>query len=108
MAERDGDAEEQARRARIAKERRKVLRVALWVVVVFGVVVLIGRLTAHGDTTASQPPPTTEPAWMTEHLSQSYWNCWDTGPLVPHHLGYRVLTDHLCTDQELASLGYRP
>ena len=45
---------------------------------------------------------------MTEHLSQSYWYCWDTGPLVPHHLGYRVLTDHLCTDQELASLGYRP
>jgi hypothetical protein len=89
----------------LTAERRRFLTTAVVVAVLLGVVVLIGRLTAHGSA-ASQPPPTTEPVWMTEHVSQDYWYCWDTGPLQPHHLGHRVLTDHLCTDQELASLGH--
>jgi hypothetical protein len=35
------------------------------------------------------------------HVSQSYWYCWNTGAPSPHHLGYHVNGDHLCTDAEL-------
>ena len=32
---------------------------------------------------------------------QGYWYCWDKGDPKPHHLGYKVSGDHLCTNREL-------
>lgn len=39
-------------------------------------------------------------------MSQSYWYCWDSGNLSPHHLGYSVSGDHLCSKQELHDAGW--
>jgi hypothetical protein len=38
--------------------------------------------------------------------SPFYWYCWDDGHDGPHHLGYPVSGDHLCTDSELRAAGY--
>lgn len=40
-----------------------------------------------------------------DEVNQSYWYCWDTGDPDPHHLGYPVNNDHLCTDGELLEAG---
>jgi hypothetical protein len=37
--------------------------------------------------------------------TQDYWYCWDEGDPSPHHLGYPVSGDHLCTDEELDASG---
>jgi hypothetical protein len=37
-------------------------------------------------------------------VSQSHLYCWDTGPPMPHHLGYPVVGDHLCTNGELQGI----
>lgn len=37
---------------------------------------------------------------------QTYWYCWDTGDPDPHHLGYRVLDDHYCSQDELTEAGF--
>ena len=34
-------------------------------------------------------------------VNQSYYYCWDEGYPEPHHLGYPVNDDHLCTVGEL-------
>lgn len=36
---------------------------------------------------------------------QSYWYCWDSGALDPHHYGHHVLGDHQCTYGELKKSG---
>ena len=38
-------------------------------------------------------------------VTQSYWYCWDDGHGGPHHLGYHVSADHVCTDEELRTFG---
>jgi hypothetical protein len=40
------------------------------------------------------------------YMTQSYWYCWDSGNLSPHHLGYSVSGDHLCSKQELHDAGW--
>jgi len=43
-----------------------------------------------------------QPDWMVE----GYWYCWNSGPLLPHHLNHHVPGDHLCTWGELRSDGF--
>lgn len=37
---------------------------------------------------------------------QYYWYCWNSGNSSPHHLGYHVSGDHLCSYQELHDAGF--
>ena len=60
------------------------------------------------EPTTATAPTTAEPALTTTSImqgdlvTQGYWYCWDDGSGPPHHLGYPVSNDHLCTDAELA------
>jgi len=40
-----------------------------------------------------------------DHVIQAYWYCWDHGAPKPHHLGYQVSNDRLCSDAELKDAG---
>jgi hypothetical protein len=41
--------------------------------------------------------------------SNSYWFCWNNPAQGgPHHLGYRVSGDHICSDDELKNEGGPP
>jgi len=85
----------------------RAVQAFVWAVVVgtvLAVVALVGHAAAKNAASETTIPSILPPAWLSEHVSQSYWYCWDSGPVLPHHLGYRVVGDHLCTDQELASL----
>ncbi len=51
-------------------------------------------------------PGTPDPRFDIDNLpGGTYWYCNDTGPLSPHHNGFRTAGDHLCTIGELKSLG---
>lgn len=39
------------------------------------------------------------------YSAQNYWYCWNDGAANPHHLGYKVSDDHLCSRQELLEAG---
>jgi hypothetical protein len=45
---------------------------------------------------------TTSDDQTSDGVTQGYWYCWDSGDPKPHHLGYHVSGDHLCTDRELS------
>jgi hypothetical protein len=41
--------------------------------------------------------------------TNSYWYCWDNPAAGgPHHLGYPVSGDHICSDEELKNQGGPP
>jgi hypothetical protein len=41
-------------------------------------------------------------------FEQTYYYCWNDGASQPHHLGYWVSTDHLCSWRELAFPKQKP
>lgn len=46
---------------------------------------------------------------VTHHTNNTYYYCWDSGNLEPHHVGHPISGDHLCNDQELQDAGlYTP
>jgi hypothetical protein len=42
-----------------------------------------------------------------DRVTQTYWYCWDDGHGGPHHLGYRLAGDHLCSNGELRAAGFK-
>lgn len=43
-----------------------------------------------------------QPDWMI----QGFWYCWNSQPVLPHHLDHHVPGDHLCTWGELRDSGF--
>lgn len=65
----------------------------------------IPTTTAAGRAPAGMPKLLNDPSqpdWQIE----GEWYCWNTGLLAPHHIGHRVLGDHLCTWGELRADGF--
>jgi hypothetical protein len=72
---------------------------------------LVGCTPIGGQDTTSTPTASPAPSLINDPAQpdwgfQGYWYCWNLGALNPHHLGYRVPNDHLCTWGELRSIGF--
>ena len=80
----------------------------LTVLGVIGVLAATGAAAACGETdVGSSPKSTPASQWGTapDGTLQFYWYCWNDGHAGPHHLGHRVIGDHLCTVGELKRYG---
>jgi hypothetical protein len=54
---------------------------------------------------ATPTQPVTPPTTPTPAPVNTYYYCWDSGNPSPHHLGYHVSGDHICSNQELHDVG---
>lgn len=89
------DAAEADRRR---KERGRQIRTVIrWAVVgLVAVIATLGVAWCSSSTTSNSSAP-----------NSSYWYCWNSGALSPHHLNHPVSGDHLCSDAELRASGIR-
>lgn len=90
----------------------------IFIIFISIIVIFAGYLTGtyFGYSTDSKPIPsisslptdipsdTPIPTIDTEDtVTQSWYYCWDYGDPQPHHYGYPVSGDHLCTNRELGN-----
>lgn len=64
--------------------------------------------TDHARTAASNIADNISSPVSDDNIVQGYWYCWDSGLGSPHHLGYPIAGDHLCTYGELRRAGPGP
>lgn len=81
--------------------------------IIAALVVAAGLLVGGCGTAATSAPSNDRSVDATtadssDQVTQDYWYCWDDGDPAPHHLGYPVDGDHLCTDGELQDAGMTP
>lgn len=71
--------------------------VSAWIVAIWLGISAVAFI-IHILTPAPQPKPT----------PGGYWYCWDRGAPRPHHVGYRVSGDHVCTEQDIQNARSQP